>query len=88
MAEPALPGGIQPLGLEREAAAAYCGMTPDSFDAAVRRGILPQPLPTGGRRRIWHRDAPKSALDELAGIAQPSPEQEALRRVRQWRGSR
>lgn len=48
MAEPALPGGIQPLGLERDAAAAYCGMTPDSFDAAVRRGILPRPLPTGG----------------------------------------
>ena len=89
MSQPApLPYGMQPIGLSRVEAAAFVGMTPGEFDSAVERGILPKPLPTGSRRKLWHRGALKSALDELAGIAQPSPEQEALRRVQQWRQSR
>jgi predicted DNA-binding transcriptional regulator AlpA len=49
----ALPGW--PLILRRELAAAYLGMSVSTFDAGVKDGTLPQPLPTYGTLRAWHR---------------------------------
>lgn len=90
MAEPArpLPEGILPLGLPRLAAAAYCGMTPGEFDAAVDRGELPKALPLRCRRKLWHTEALRKALDGMAGIEASSPESKALDRVKGWLSSK
>ncbi len=74
---------IQPRGLTREDAAAYCGLTPDGFDAWVRRGIVPGPIP--GTQR-WDRKAIDLALDRASGI-QSSGEATASP-FKAWRSSR
>ena len=66
MARRAVIGSIEPRGLTREDAAAYCGLTPEGFDEWVRRGIVPGPIP--GTQR-WDRKAIDLALDRASGIA-------------------
>ena len=57
---------IQPRGLSREEAAAYCGLSPESFDEWVKRGLVPGPIP--GTRR-FDRKALDLALDGASGLA-------------------
>ena len=66
MASHAIQGPIQPRGLTREAAAAYCGLAPEGFDQWVKRGLVPGPSP--GTQR-WDRKAIDLALDHASGIA-------------------
>ena len=61
----ALVGPLQPRGLTREAAAAYCGLTPEGFDQWVKRGLVPGPIP--GTQR-WDRKAIDAALDRASGL--------------------
>lgn len=63
--------GITPRGLTREDAAAYCGVTPWTFDEWRRNELVPGPMP--GTKR-WDRKALDLALDRLSNIAAPSEE--------------
>ena len=44
-----LPAGLAPLYLSREEAAAYVGVSVDTFIAEVREGWWPEPVRRGGR---------------------------------------
>jgi len=52
----ALPPNLIPLGLRREAAAAYWSVSPSAFDKLVAKGLAPKPIPnllTG--MKLWDR---------------------------------
>ncbi len=77
----AVKAPIQPRGLTREDAAAYCGLTPEGFDVWVKRGIVPGPIP--GTQR-WDRKAIDLALDRASGLESPQKEDNAFE---QWRAA-
>ena len=58
-----------PRLLRRPDAAAYCDLTPSTFDDWVRNGDLPGPLPN---KRRWDRVALDLALNQLSGIESTS----------------
>jgi hypothetical protein len=66
MANRTILHAIEPRGLSREDAAAYCGLSPEGFDEWVKRKLVPGPLP--GTQR-WDRRAIDLALDQASGIA-------------------
>ena len=49
-------------------AAAYLGLSPARFERHVAEGLLPRPLPLGGRGRVWDRMAIDRALDRMSGL--------------------
>ena len=55
-----------PRLLTRQQAAAYCGVTPETFDDYRRRGIVPDPMPGTNR---WDRKLIDQWLDKASGIA-------------------
>jgi predicted DNA-binding transcriptional regulator AlpA len=55
-----------PRGLSRAQAAAYVGLSPNSFDAQVAAGIFPQPVRMGSRV-LYDRRALDRAFDRLSG---------------------
>ncbi len=55
-----------PRLLTKTQAAAYCAITPDTFDDYRRRGIVPDPI-TGTNR--WDRKHIDIWLDKASGIA-------------------
>ncbi len=57
-----MPHGAWPRGLSREQAAAYTGVSPNTFVAEVKRGVWPKPE-ARGHRRIWDRLAMDRAWD-------------------------
>ena len=59
-----LPVSLPPLGLSREQAAAYIGISPVLFDDLVRDGRMPQPKCLN-RRLVWDRRGLDSAFAEL-----------------------
>lgn len=61
------PAALAPRGLTRTEAAAYLGLSPATFDAWQRRGLVPGPL-TGTKR--WDKNAIDAALDRASGLAQ------------------
>lgn len=65
-----LPPSLPPAGIGRAQAAKFCGLSPNSFDAAVKDGRLPQPIRFGRKegRFIWTVDALRAALEKLAEI--------------------
>ena len=83
MARRAVIGSIEPRGLAREDAAAYCGLTPEGLDEWVRRGIVPGPIP--GTQR-WDRRAIDLALDRASGIQSASDARASL--YDEWRKGR
>lgn len=71
----ALPPTLAPRGLCREAAAAYAGVSPSTFDKLVKDGRMPPPRCIDARR-VWDRHALDLAFDELPmdGVdATPNP---------------
>lgn len=60
----ALPAGVPPRGLSREAAAQYVGVSPSKWDAMVGAGEMPQPKLIGSRT-IWDIRKVDLAFDEL-----------------------
>lgn len=65
MPERLLPRPV-PLGLSREEAAEYVGVSPPTFDAMVQDGRMPKPKHIG-KRRVWDRtrlDAAFAALPD------------------------
>ena len=63
----AVKRGVMPRLISREAAAKYCGLSPNSFEARVLDGTFPLPLHMG-RRRLWDLKALNMKLDYLSGI--------------------
>lgn len=51
--------GAERLAITRPQAAALCGLTPAGFDAWVKKGVVPGPIP--GTRR-WSKSAIERAL--------------------------
>ncbi len=68
MAERALPRGITPRLLSREAAATYCGISPSLFDEHVAAAVRPVEI---GRRNLWDVRALDRWLDAQSGLAHP-----------------
>ncbi len=63
-----LPAGLIPRGLSDDQAAAYCGLSRNTFAGLVEVGQLPRPLPLKCGRRIYDLRALDRALDRLAGL--------------------
>jgi predicted DNA-binding transcriptional regulator AlpA len=59
-----------PLLLRRELAAAYLGVSPSAFDAAVKDGTLPPPVPTVGTIRAWHRQDLEAWAEDRRPLAE------------------
>ena len=67
--------GLTPRLLSRIQAAAYVGLCPNAFDAAVGEGALPAPVALGASRRImWDRAALDEAIDALGKRRDERPE--------------
>lgn len=64
----ALPIGMTPRLLSRDAAAAYCGVTGQHFEDTVGKEVPPITL---GRRRLWDVKALDRWLDVRSGLVQP-----------------
>jgi predicted DNA-binding transcriptional regulator AlpA len=62
----ALPPTLAPRLINREAAAAYVGVSPNTFDAMIDKGLMPKPriLP-GCRRKVWDVRELDIAVDAL-----------------------
>lgn len=80
-ADRAVTAPIQPRGLVREDAAAYCGLSPDGFDEWIKRGIVPGPIP--GTQR-WDRKAIDLALDRASGLESAQEQDDVFER---WRAT-
>jgi hypothetical protein len=60
----ALPDSLPPLGLSREAAAEYIGVSPSKLDDMVRDGRMPPPIAIDARR-VWDRELIRQAFKRL-----------------------
>lgn len=71
---PRRPCVRDPIGLNRENAAAYVGVSPGLFDAMVADGRMPPPR-AAGARKIWHAGELEQALLSLPAIGEaPGPD--------------
>src|SRR5258708_9101938 len=61
----ALPPMLSPRLVNREAAAAYVCVSPNTFDEMVEEGRMPRPRLLGGKRRAWDVRALDAAGDHL-----------------------
>lgn len=64
-----LPVSLPPRGLREGQAAAYVGVSPETFRAEVKAGRMPQPVRMG-RRIVWDRVALDRAFDALSALDQ------------------
>jgi hypothetical protein len=72
----ALPASLPPRGLNREAAAAYIGISVGKFDEMVEDGRMPKAKRIDGRK-VWDRRALDLAFDALG-------EEPASRKATGW----
>ncbi len=63
---------LPPRGLCREAAAAYVGVSPATFDKLVSDGRMPAPRRIDGRK-VWDKLELDAAFDALPGAEQANP---------------
>jgi excisionase family DNA binding protein len=68
-----LPFSLPPRGLSREMAAAYLGISPNTFSEMVTDGRMPGPKIIN-RRLVWDRLALDAAFDALPDRAAPKLE--------------
>lgn len=52
------------LGLSRETAARFVGVSPTTFDSMVKAGTMPSPRRVGDRK-LWDRRELEAAFDDL-----------------------
>jgi hypothetical protein len=57
---------MQPRGMKRAEAAAYCGISPATFSRWVGVGIMPRSIPG---TRVWDRMALDRALDKVSAVS-------------------
>jgi len=62
----ALPKSLPPIGLSREIAAAFIGVSPSKFDEMVKDRRMPKPKQIDSRR-VWSRTAIEKAFAALPG---------------------
>lgn len=62
-----------PRYLSRQQAAVYLGVSPDTFDGEVQKGVWPAPKRRGskGGRLTWDRHALDAAADRDSGLIDP-----------------
>ena len=61
----ALPPNLPPRLIDREAAAAYVSLAPNTFDARVKAGALPKPKRPSPGRLAWDVRELDRAIDAL-----------------------
>lgn len=59
-----LPSSLPPVGISREAAAAFIGVSPTTFDRLVVQRIMPQPRRIGARK-VWDVEELREAFRHL-----------------------
>jgi predicted DNA-binding transcriptional regulator AlpA len=64
----ALPPTLAPRLINREAAAAYVNVSPNTFDEMVRTGKMPKPKQLAGRRQAWDVRALDISVDNLPTV--------------------
>lgn len=62
-----LPVGMTPRLLSRDASAAYCGVTAETFEEHIRPHIPPIEI---GARRLWDVKALDRWVDQQSGLSQ------------------
>jgi hypothetical protein len=60
--------GMEPRGISRAEAAAYCGVSPATFSRWIASGIMPGALPG---TRVWDRIAVDHAFNKMSGFTVP-----------------
>lgn len=73
-----LPRGLTPRLLSREQAAAYCGISPNHFDAHV--ALYVAPIAFGGRR-LWDIQLIDRWLDHKTGVSEAKVQGSILERL-------
>jgi hypothetical protein len=68
MPERKLPAGMTPRLLTREAAATYCGISPNHFNVHLADAVPPISI---GRRKLWDVKALDRWLDAQSGLSHP-----------------
>lgn len=53
-----------PAAMRRELAAAYVGLSPSSFDRAVKEGVLPKPVIVYGSTKVWLQNELLQCLEQ------------------------
>ena len=62
-----IPAGAWPLLLPRSMAAAFVGVSENTFMSEVKQGVWPAPIRRGEkRRRYWSRDALAATVQTMA----------------------
>jgi hypothetical protein len=74
---------MTPRLLGRDAAAAYCGISPNTFDAYVTPHVAPLQI---GDRRLWDIRALDRWLDAQSGLAHSVPAAEKRRALEALNG--
>jgi predicted DNA-binding transcriptional regulator AlpA len=64
----ALPPSLAPRLINREAAAAYVNVCPNTFDDMVRSSKMPKPKQLTGKRMAWDVRALDLAVDHLPQV--------------------
>ena len=67
----ALPPNLEPLGLSREAAAQFIGVSTSKFDQMVEDGRMPGPKRIDNRK-VWVRRNLERAFDALPDTETPN----------------
>jgi hypothetical protein len=68
----ALPPNLSPLGVSRDEAAAFVGVSVSKFDQLVNDGRMTPPKRIDGRK-VWDTRALTAAFDALPGDDAPNP---------------
>jgi len=64
----ALPPTLAPRLINREAAAAYVNLSPNTFDELVKAGKMPKPKHLTGKRQAWDVRALDICVDQLPTV--------------------
>jgi predicted DNA-binding transcriptional regulator AlpA len=71
----ALPPTLAPRLINREAAAAYVNLSPNSFDEMVSAGRMPQPKLLTGRRKAWDVRELDACVDNLPSAGESAADE-------------
>jgi predicted DNA-binding transcriptional regulator AlpA len=79
VARPALPPTLTPRLICRDAAAAYVGVSPNTFDKMIADGLMPNPRRLTERRLAWDMRQLDTAVDHLPidGVADGNADTDA-----------